>query len=80
MPLYDFECLDCKARFELTLSLHERETESPKKQCPSCSSKNVSQRMTFEGAVIGGGPSANYDMPPCATGRACPSGKCPYSD
>ena len=56
MPLYDFTCSDCGHTFELALSLAEQGTESPKKSCPDCASRRVTQIITFSGggALLGG--------------------------
>jgi len=80
MPLYDFQCKDCGRNFELSLTLAEREEkESAKKVCPSCSSGNVQQRMTFSGGISAGTlKTLPGDGPPCASGGVCPSGKCPW--
>ena len=56
MPLYDFSCADCGKTFELSLSLAEHGSDSPKKICPSCASKNITQVIGFSGggALLGG--------------------------
>lgn len=56
MPLYDFACADCRQTFELTLTLAEQSTASPKKVCPFCASLRVNQLMTFSGGgmLLGG--------------------------
>ncbi len=80
MPLYDFHCKDCGRFFEISLTLAEREDAvSEKKICPGCSSSKVEQRMTFSGGIsTGGGLKTFAEGPPCASGGACPSGKCPW--
>ncbi|NMC61826.1 MAG: hypothetical protein GYA55_01520 [SAR324 cluster bacterium] len=78
MPLYDFTCLNCGKVFELSLSLEEREQQSSKKLCPSCSSKNVEQKLSFSGGIIAGGTTSIPNEPPCMSGACCPNGSCPW--
>ena len=44
MPSYAFKCQDCQERFELEISLDEREELKP--SCPVCGSEDVVQ--TFD--------------------------------
>ena len=41
MPTYDYECRKCKAEFEVTATLKEKETLKPK--CPKCGSTETFQ-------------------------------------
>ena len=43
MPIYDFECQDCKKVFSLTLSLKEREAGGI--ECQGCKSKRLEPLM-----------------------------------
>lgn len=57
MPLYDFNCLSCQKKFELSLKLEElninhNQPNSPTKICPFCSSKEIEKLITFKGAVL----------------------------
>lgn len=40
MPLYDFQCQECKAYFEVQCKIAER---TQKKECPACGSLNTGQ-------------------------------------
>lgn len=44
MPLYEYECENCKKIFTAVLSL--REHESKETICPGCGSKQVEQLMS----------------------------------
>jgi putative FmdB family regulatory protein len=44
MPTYDFNCLNCQQRFEVTLSYSEYGTKPV--TCSHCGSRNVRRRMT----------------------------------
>jgi putative FmdB family regulatory protein len=49
MPIYEYQCKDCRDTFEkiLTFAEHDREPIA----CPKCSSKNVEQELTTFCAV-----------------------------
>lgn len=72
MPKYDFRCQECQNLFELNLSLAEREGESEKKKCPSCSSSEVKQVMSFNGGVVTSSKGG-------ASSGSCPTGTCPFA-
>ena len=44
MPTYEFECQECKKRFDLTMTVSEHEKR--KVTCPKCGSKNVKQTVS----------------------------------
>lgn len=44
MPLYEYECQNCKNIFTAVLSLREHEMEEV--SCPNCRSKEVRQLMS----------------------------------
>ena len=44
MPTYDYECLECRKNFSVTMMMKEHETARVK--CPKCSSKKVTQKVT----------------------------------
>ncbi|MEO0075387.1 MAG: zinc ribbon domain-containing protein [candidate division WOR-3 bacterium] len=48
MPLYDFECLNCKKTFE-DLIMHYK--KSQKICCPNCGSKNVKRLISLFGVA-----------------------------
>ena len=74
MPRYDFRCEECGNKFELSLSLEEREQETDKKNCPHCSSKQTRQVMSFNGGVVGGSKSGGG----APSGGGCSTGSCPF--
>lgn len=76
MPRYDFKCKECEKEFELSLYLRELDSESEKKQCPECSSKDIAQVLNRSASVLRYGQSKSVDTPPCAGGGKCPSGGC----
>ena len=80
MPLYDYVCADCGKKFELSLTLSERESPSEKKVCPSCASRNIEQKLSFSGGILSGARTAAEDRPPCMAGGCCPGSSCPWDD
>jgi putative FmdB family regulatory protein len=44
MPLYEYECQDCKKIFTVALSLREHDEGKP--ACPGCGSKKVGQLIS----------------------------------
>ena len=44
MPVYEFQCLNCKAKFPLTLSLTDLDNKRYK--CPKCKSKRLEKQVT----------------------------------
>ena len=44
MPMYEYECRDCKKIFMLALSLQEHDQSKP--ACSGCGSKNVEQMIS----------------------------------
>lgn len=70
MPLFEYECTDCKTRFEqLVLS------ESPGVVCRGCGSANVSQLLsTF--SVGNGTDRSSVEANPCSTCGAAERGMC----
>lgn len=73
MPLYDFQCQDCQAVFEVRATFKQKE-QGIKPQCPQCQSKQTRQvlttglllRVVNDGAPQGG----------CACGPGGGSGCC----
>ena len=43
MPIYEFQCQDCRKEFSVTLSLKER--EAGEIECPGCKSKRLEPPM-----------------------------------
>jgi putative FmdB family regulatory protein len=44
MPVYEFQCLDCKKRFTLPLTIGE--FEKRKYKCPRCGGKKLEEQFT----------------------------------
>lgn len=75
MPIYNYQCLDCKENFEIRATLKEKEDKSENKfKCPKCQSKNISQQFSgvnfikniFKGNDKGSGG--------CCSGGGCQCG------
>ena len=72
MPIYEYLCQDCGAKFE---KLVRRSADAPETECPSCGQKHLKQEYsTF--AAHANGPSKSPEMPPCAGGQCCNPGMC----
>jgi len=67
MPIYEYQCQDCSAKFE---KLVRRPAEAAEVDCPSCGQKHVSQQYSTFSAHSNGAPAAR------AEGPACPGGMC----
>lgn len=72
MPIYEYECLDCRAAVELLI----RGAERPK--CPECGSSRLEKRLSVPAAHVGG---SSRDLPlapaPGTCGRPqCGAGGC----
>ena len=73
MPLYDYQCQDCQAVFEVRASFKEKE-EGLKPECPQCQSKQTRQLLTsglLLRVVADKAPQGN-----CACGTNGASGCC----
>jgi putative FmdB family regulatory protein len=44
MPLYEYQCKDCKKTFSLRLHITEHEKARPK--CPHCGSRKLTQQYS----------------------------------
>jgi putative FmdB family regulatory protein len=44
MPTYEYECLECKKKFALILSISEHDKTKP--SCPKCKGKKVKQNIS----------------------------------
>lgn len=72
MPIYEYNCQDCGARFE---KLIRREADLESLSCPSCGEKRLAkQHSTFAPQM---GAARQPAMPMCPSGGVCPTpGKC----
>jgi putative FmdB family regulatory protein len=73
MPLYDYQCQDCKAVFEVRATFKEKE-EGLKPQCPHCQSKQTRQLLTS--GLLLRVVSDNTHQGGCACGAGGGSGCC----
>jgi putative FmdB family regulatory protein len=70
MPLYEYECADCHAHFELLVR------ESTALECPTCHSTHLEKQLSVF-AVAGDGRRAAPAMGPCgACGHPDGPGSC----
>lgn len=65
MPIYEFECLDCRTRFE---ELVRRATDLPEVRCPACDGAEL-QRLMSAPAAGGSGEAGSAGV--AAQKRAC---------
>jgi len=54
LPIYEYECQDCKNKFTVFLSVNEMQKQEKEGaiECPKCHSKNVKKLITVPSAVI----------------------------
>ncbi len=52
MPIYEYECQECKIRFEVLQGINEGGEEV---SCPKCDAKSPKRLMSMFGSVGGGG-------------------------
>ncbi|HHV59442.1 MAG TPA: hypothetical protein GXX49_03955 [Clostridiaceae bacterium] len=67
MPKYEFECNHCKEKFELSLSMKER--ENARIVCPNCKSSDANQ--IYSGIFVNTRSSAKPNFDGCC--RDCDS-------
>ncbi|HHZ20668.1 MAG TPA: zinc ribbon domain-containing protein [Firmicutes bacterium] len=69
MPIYEFECLDCKLKFDELCSINTREIP-----CPKCQSINTKRLISMFGIGQGaGGGSHGHTGTKCTS---CHGGHC----
>jgi putative FmdB family regulatory protein len=71
VPLYEYECLECKARFEKLI--YNKETEVV---CASCGSPKINQLLSV--FAVGGSPqgASAPEASPCGNCSAAQRGMC----
>ena len=52
VPLYDYQCKDCREVFDVRASIKERE-DGLVLTCPKCGSREARQRLTFASMLHG---------------------------
>ncbi len=72
MPLYEYDCPDCQASFELLV----RMGEAPR--CPSCDSPRMAKKLSVPAAHTKGAalPVCEAPRPAPSTGGFCGRGMC----
>jgi putative FmdB family regulatory protein len=71
MPIYDYRCGGCGARFELLVRGEQQVT------CPQCSGDNLERLMSLTARPATGGKPADYSrLGPPAGGGGCCGGGC----
>ena len=72
MPVYDFECEDCRSTFERSQSM-----SAPEPKCPKCGGDQTRRTLlsapAVHGAAAEGREHAVRSLPTCGKGcRCCP--------
>jgi putative FmdB family regulatory protein len=70
MPIYEYRCQDCGARFE---KLVRRASETSDIECPSCGQKHLNQEFSTFAAHANGSSQKSSDAPMCPSGGRCPT-------
>ena len=61
MPIYEYECQDCRTRFE---KLERSALGAEKPSCPGCGSKSVEKLISKSSTLSGGGASLPVSAAP----------------
>ena len=69
MPLYEFECQPCQARFDVRATFSEKE-QGLEPECPHCHGKEVNQVIT-SGMFIGTSGTSGAGCSPFAGPGCC---------
>ena len=72
MPIFEYECKECRNPFELLVRSDTRIA------CPSCDSERVVKKLSLFAAHVHGHTRRGADaLPACATGECgCDQGRC----
>ena len=73
MPTYEFACPDCGERFEVRMSIQERELKRAV-PCPKCGREDTRRVFSSFGIGRGGGGPSGGGPPGCCGGGPCPAG------
>lgn len=72
MPIYEYRCQDCGAKFE---KLIRRDSDLDALACPSCGHSQLARELSTFAPQMGASRSAAPPM--CPSGGVCPTpGKC----
>jgi putative FmdB family regulatory protein len=69
MPVYEFVCLGCEARFDKLLPMAAADPA-----CPSCGATRVRRQLSVIAGLSGGG-AGSPGASGCACGGACACGR-----
>jgi putative FmdB family regulatory protein len=72
MPLYEYYCSDCRAKFELLVSHQHAEDVV----CMKCHSEKVRRLLSVFAMSRSDGEDASYDETPAMGGCSCGGGSC----
>ncbi len=79
MPLYEYECKECKTQVEILVN-----SQSATPDCPHCGSKKLSKLLSVIGSPVvsnGSRPSKSREIEPGQCGRSqCASGGCMFGN
>ncbi len=77
MPIYEYECAACRARFEHLL----KTARDLPAACPACGGRRLSRVLSAfaVGASQAAAPACAAPGAPGAACSSCSSGRCPYS-
>lgn len=67
MPIYEYECEDCRTKFE---KLVRTSSETSDLVCPSCGQKHLRLQFSTFAPQMGANRS---DVPMCPSGGVCPT-------
>lgn len=70
MPIFEYQCTDCKSKFEI---LHKSSSKLEEVVCPKCGSKEYRKLLSTFSASMGNESSHSH-------GEACASGSCGMAD
>ncbi len=70
MPIYEYECSNCKTRFEVMRPMSQADAPAP---CEHCHSKRTKRAVSLFSASSGGKPVSGTASSGCA---GCSSGSC----
>lgn len=77
MPIYEYACKSCDAKFEQLVRRMSGEAEGPAAKCPSCGSEQTARALSLfavSSESVGGGGGASED-PMCGRCGGAP-GSC----
>jgi putative FmdB family regulatory protein len=63
MPIYEYSCRDCGARFEKLL---RRAEDAAELACPTCGQRDLAQELSVFAAHAASSPAPRMPMEPCA--------------